>query len=123
MSELRADTITASDGTSPVTLTKQSAAKGWCTFDGTAGTPTFNDSFNGSSITDGPSSGDQAMNLTNAMTNANYPASFLGNARSQFGTPAGSHTSSSVCTIRSTNISDANADNSFVQIVIHGDLA
>jgi|DEB0MinimDraft_6_1074348.scaffolds.fasta_scaffold97386_2 hypothetical protein len=122
MSELRADTITGSDGTSPVTLTKQSAAKGWCTFDGTAGTPTFNDSFNGSSITDN-GTGDQAMNLTNAMTNANYPASFLGNARSQFGTPANSHTSSSVCTIRSTNISDANNDNSFVQIVIHGDLA
>jgi len=29
MSELRADTITASDGASPVTLTKQSAAKAW----------------------------------------------------------------------------------------------
>ena len=29
MSELRADTITGSDGTSPVTLTKQSAAKVW----------------------------------------------------------------------------------------------
>jgi len=122
MSELRADTITASDGTSPVTLTKQSAAKGWCTFDGTAGTPTFNDSFNGSSITDG-GTGDQTMNLTNAMTDANYPASFLGNARSQFGTPAGSHPSASGCRIRSTNISDANTDNSFVQIVIHGDLA
>jgi hypothetical protein len=98
------------------------SAKGWCSFDGTAGTPTFNDSFNGSSVTDG-GTGDQTMNLTNAMTDANYPASFLGNARSQFGTPTGSHPSASGCQIRSTNISDANNDNSFVQIVIHGDLA
>ena len=122
MSELRANTITHSDGSGPVTLTKQHAAKGWCSFDGTAATPVYNDSFNASSLSDG-TGGDQAMNLTNAMTNANYPASFLGNARSQFGTPTGSHTSSSVCTIRSTNISDSNTDNSFVQIVIHGDLA
>ena len=32
MSELRADTITASDGTSPVTLTKQEATKFWVTY-------------------------------------------------------------------------------------------
>ena len=32
MSELRADTITASNGTGPVTLTKQSAAKQWAKF-------------------------------------------------------------------------------------------
>jgi hypothetical protein len=122
MSKVVTDTIETSTG-GPVSLTKQSAAKAWCTLDGTQSTPTFNNSFNGSSVTDGASSGDQAMNLTNAMTDANYPASFLGNARSQFGTPAGSHTSSSVCTIRSTNTSDSNTDNSFVQIVIHGDLA
>jgi hypothetical protein len=29
MSTIKADTIVASDGTSPVTLTKQSAAKAW----------------------------------------------------------------------------------------------
>jgi hypothetical protein len=32
MSELRTDTITASDGTSPVTLTKQEAIKFWVTY-------------------------------------------------------------------------------------------
>ena len=32
MSELRADTITGSDGTSPVTLTKQEATKFWVTY-------------------------------------------------------------------------------------------
>jgi hypothetical protein len=34
MSTIKADTIVASDGTSPVTLTKQSAAKAWCRLDG-----------------------------------------------------------------------------------------
>jgi len=33
MSELRADTITASNGTGPVTLTKQEATKFWVTYD------------------------------------------------------------------------------------------
>jgi len=33
MSTLKADTIVASDGSSPVTLTKQSAAKAWVNFD------------------------------------------------------------------------------------------
>jgi len=50
MSELRADTITASDGTSPVTLTKQSAATTRLTFDQPAATTV--DSLNISSATD-----------------------------------------------------------------------
>jgi len=50
MSELRADTITASDGTSPVTLTKQEAAKAWFTYEQAANT--LRNSLNTSSITD-----------------------------------------------------------------------
>lgn len=50
MSELRADTITASDGTSPVTLTKQSAATARLTFDHPAETTV--DSLNISSAVD-----------------------------------------------------------------------
>jgi len=50
MSELRADTITASDGTSPVTLTKQSAATTRHTYDQPAATTV--DSLNISSATD-----------------------------------------------------------------------
>jgi len=50
MSELRADTITASDGTSPVTLTKQSAATTRLTFDQPAETTV--DSLNISSAVD-----------------------------------------------------------------------
>jgi hypothetical protein len=50
MSELRADTITASDGSSPVTLTKQSAAKHFVNYD--APNTTTDSSFNQSSLTD-----------------------------------------------------------------------
>ena len=71
MSELRADTITASDGTSPVTLTKQSAAKQWLKFDGT-GTIAIDDSFNTSSISD-LSAGSFSVTMTNAMSNTDYP--------------------------------------------------
>jgi len=70
MSELRADTITASDGTSPVTLTKQSAAKAWVNFNGT-GTIAIRESFNTSSLTDN-GTGNYASNLTNSMSNANF---------------------------------------------------
>jgi len=70
MSELRADTITASDGTSPVTLTKQSASKQWLKFDGT-GTIAIDDSFNTSSISD-LSTGSYAVTMTNGISNINY---------------------------------------------------
>ena len=50
MSELRADTITASDGTSPVTLTKQSAATARHTYDQVDSTTI--DSLNISTATD-----------------------------------------------------------------------
>ena len=68
MSELRTDTITASDGTSPVTLTKQSAAKNWvnCSNSGVV-----NDSFNTSSVTDS-ATGKYDVTVTNAMSNATY---------------------------------------------------
>ncbi len=53
MSELRTDTITASDGTSPVTLTKQQASKMFVNFDGTGtGTLAVRSSLNVSTVTD-----------------------------------------------------------------------
>jgi len=52
MSELRTDTITASDGTSPVTLTKQEALKLWCNWTETT-TSAIRQSMNVSSLTDG----------------------------------------------------------------------
>ena len=72
MSELRADTITASNGTSPVTLTKQSAAKAWVNFDGT-GTPATTYSFGVSSLDDN-GTGNYDVNYTTAFSNNRYGA-------------------------------------------------
>jgi len=69
MSELRADTITASDGTSPVTLTKQSAAKAWALFDQVS--VALDSSLNIASTVD-DSAGQWRLNFTNAMSNASY---------------------------------------------------
>ena len=79
MSELRADTITASDGTSPVTLTKQSAAKAWVNFDGT-GTAAINESFGTTSLTDN-AQGRWHINLSNAFTNRNFPQTVSSTAK------------------------------------------
>ena len=70
MSTLKADTIVASDGSSPVTLTKQSAAKAWVNFNGT-GTIAIRDSHNASSLTDN-GTGDFSVNYTSNMGNVNY---------------------------------------------------
>ena len=69
MSELRADTITASDGSSPVTLTKQSAAKAWGYLNGD--NTTFYDSFGMSSASD-EGAGDINFTLANAMSSTNF---------------------------------------------------
>lgn len=67
MSTLKADTIVASDGTSPVTLTKQQAAKHWVNYD--AVNQTTDGSFNQSSLTDN-SEGDYTSIYTNALSSA-----------------------------------------------------
>ena len=69
MSTLKADTIVASDGSSPVTLTKQSATKGYAYWN--QGTPAIVDSLNASSITD-TASGKGAINWSSAMSSASY---------------------------------------------------
>ena len=69
MSELRTDTITASDGTSPVTLTKQSAAKAWAK--NSSGFTSIEDSLNISSLDD-DGIGNGGINFTNSFANATY---------------------------------------------------
>jgi len=69
MSTLKADTIVAADGTSPVTLTKQSAAKVFANFN--ASTATLRSSFNVSSLDD-DGTGLFGINLTSSMNDANY---------------------------------------------------
>jgi len=88
---LNVDTIADNAGTGPVTLTKQSAAKAWCSIDGDASTPVFFDSFNGSSLTDN-ATGKYTMNLTNNLSNATPSVAGLsGNAAY-----AGTYTTSSI---------------------------
>ena len=73
-SVLNVDTIVAANGTDPVALTKQSAAKSWFKFN--QDTPTVLDSFNISSISD-DSTGVHSGNFTNNMSNANYANSCM----------------------------------------------
>ena len=71
MSTLKADTIVASDGSSPVTLTKQSASKAFISFDGT-GTVSIDTSFNISTLTDNASA-DYSIAYTNNVSTSNHP--------------------------------------------------
>ena len=68
MSEIRANTISAANGTDPVTLTKQKAAKALCRVDQT-GTQNFDISFNCSSLTDN-TTGSTTVTVTNAFSSA-----------------------------------------------------
>ena len=133
MSELRADTITASNGTSPVTLTKQSAAKAWANLNGTAATAVLRDSFNQSSTTDN-SSGDYTFNLTSSMSDGNYGFTTSGCAgtnssslvvlvksATQYGTP--SNQTSSACQVTCHNYVNTATDTGAVYPIFHGDLA
>lgn len=67
MSEVRANTISAANGTSPVTLTKQHAAKAWVYFDTLVDNPPVSrGSFGVSTLTDNNTEID--VNLSSAMS-------------------------------------------------------
>ena len=72
MSTIKVDTLVANDGTSPVTLTKQHAAKAWVYFDTLvdSSNPIARGSFNVSSLINETS--EDGINLTNAMSDAFY---------------------------------------------------
>ena len=69
MSEVRANTISAANGTDPVTLTKQIAPK--CYANTNAAGTSLNESFGISSLVD-VAPGKQGFNFTSAMSSANY---------------------------------------------------
>jgi len=116
MSELRADTITASNGTSPVTLTKQSAAKAWnnTSADGT----TIQNSFGISSLTD-TATGRQTHNVVNSFNDANIVPNFSvsNNVDQQW---TSSLTTSSW---RTNNYTGSAYEDVQMRTVCHGDLA
>lgn len=70
MSDLRVNTISASNGTSPVTLTKQSAAKVWVDVTGVS-TASINKSLNTSGLTDN-GTGDYTVFFINNLDSGNY---------------------------------------------------
>ena len=70
MSDIRANTISAANGTDPVTLTKQAAAKAWVSFTSVS-TTAIDESFNVSSISDS-GTGETAVNLANNMSSSTY---------------------------------------------------
>ena len=84
MSTVKADTIVASDGTSPVTLTKQSATKTWVNFNGT-GTIATRESFNVSTLTDN-GTGDYKVTFTSSMGTNNFGATSSNGEGSTHGT-------------------------------------
>ena len=69
MSTLKADTLVALDGTSPVTLTKQSAAKAWV--DKPQNGASINASFNISSLDD-DGVGNYGLNFVSSMSSVYY---------------------------------------------------
>ena len=77
MSTLKADTIVAADGTSPVTLTKQSALKAWILGETDA---SLIGSFNTASGTD-QVTGDFQYSFVNSMSDANYAVATVGTAQ------------------------------------------
>ena len=126
MSTLKADTIVATDGTSPVTLTKQSAAKAWNNINGT-GTIAIRDSFNISSITD-TGTGSYKHTMTNAMsTSDDYSLSGFARVSASAGFFGGDTDS----TFTSTTIQHATfnyqaaswADALYATLSVDGDLA
>ena len=73
-SVLNVDTIAAKDGTSPVTLTKQHAAKAWINFNDGSEADTVRDSFNVTTLTD-RGSGLWTLTVTNNFVNIYYEGS------------------------------------------------
>ena len=120
MSEIRTDTISAANGTDPVTLTKQSAAKAWIY---QQNGNVLVQSFNISSITDN-SIGNYSHNLTSAMVSANGHISMPVCRTSDDRSASVIINSASQFTSYSRDISGAGAiEDSYMLAVTHGDLA
>ena len=130
MSTLKADTIQSTGG-GAATLTKQHAAKAWCSYNG-SGT-TFADSFNMTSATDN-STGNYTFALTNDMGNANYAASSIVHPNTSTSTAL--HTCEADCSsgylagslrveiaYSTSSSSRVEFDSAKCAIAIHGDLA
>tara|TARA_R100001082_G_scaffold111272_1_gene94629 strand:+ start:8111 stop:8503 length:393 start_codon:yes stop_codon:yes gene_type:complete len=130
MSTLKADTIVASDGTSPATLTKQSAAKSTLHYNHQ--TPVVRASFAVSSVTD-DATGDFQINYTSSFSNIYYSVygSFSMNYGSSSSLGYSAHTDGSAerapqtsnCFMSSVTKNGSNYDAKYNMLATHGDLA
>mgnify|MGYP005997592173 CR=1 FL=1 len=128
MSNIRAGTISGVNGTDPVTLTKQSAAKAWVNLNGT-GTIAIRDSFNVSSLTDA-ATGDYLSNFSSNMASNNYPSSVntgggavvIASGRSGNSNTFGQNIAWVRTGSREGN-SQAWVDSEMMSVTVHGDLA
>ena len=124
MSTLKADTIQSTSG-GAATLTKQSAAKSFISFNGT-GTVAIKGSTNVSTLTDEATGGYQ-VNFTSSMSDTNY--SSVSSAAFDTGTIGGevSNTrpdaTSSYDHVNSLSSNNSRRDAEFNQSAVHGDLA
>ena len=119
-SKLDVDEIAAKNGTDPVTLTKQYAAKVWLNYD--ASTNTVEDSNNVASVTDN-STGNFNVNYTNSMSN-NTPAVTITTTDLTFcGIADKSHVTSSTGRVNTDNNASSSRDRNYNGYVVHGDLA
>ena len=129
MSDFRVDTISAANGTDPVTLTKQAAAKVFASYD-LKGNTAYASSLNTSSFAD-VAVGKSKFNFTSSMSAVSYNVNANGRweinnddpAQSQFCQPTQLATSS-VQVGTEDNAAAGNAEDSrYHTIAIHGDLA
>ena len=122
-SVLNVDSIAAKDGTSPVELTKQSAAKMWANLNGS--TFGLRQSFNTSSATDN-GTGDYTFSFTNSTSDSDYATTInQGNQTgSDFWGYRGSH-SHATGSVRQKSRNTANSATDAVTFCVHlhGDLA
>ena len=124
MSTLKADTLVAADGTSPVTLTKQSAAKAFAQFAGD-GTAQINESFGISGLSDS-GAGLYVLTVSSAMSSSDYTVVLHGINDASYPAHVGSYDTSRTTTtfpVYSSNTGSSWGDVSTLDAVIFGDLA
>lgn len=100
MGTLKVDTVVGSDGTSPVTLTKQSAAKAWANIQ--QGGASLNRSFNCSSISD-DATGVRTISFVNSFIDADH-APVLGHRTGSLTSGGSNQRNSHVETVSGGNV-------------------
>ena len=123
-SVLNVDTIADKAGTGPVGLTKQTAAKHFCVFDGTS-TAAVDTSFNNSSLTDG-GTGTYTLAVTNAFSSIHFAvtgATTGNNEAFNYIATSGSAKTASAVSFKCYQYDGNVFDTDTIDIVSHGDLA